>query len=48
LDVTVSNYKEILEGQVVKFREFRESEIEARIQSEFKHGTTLKKMYDEL
>ena len=31
LDVTVANYEKILEDQVVKFREFRESEIEARI-----------------
>ena len=48
LDVTVANYEKILEDQVVKFREFRESEIEARIQAEFKHGTTLRKMYEEL
>lgn len=48
LDVTVQNYEKILEDQVVKFREFRESEIEARIQAEHKHGTTLRRMYDEL
>ena len=48
MDVTVRNYEKVLEDQVVKFREFREIEIEARIQAEHKHGTTLRRMYDEL
>ena len=45
---TVKHYEDLLNTQVKNFSEFRKSESESRIESEQRHGVTLKRMYDEL